>query len=117
MLSENPRDDMKEILFEEEQIQARVAELGAQLGADYKDKTPLMICVLRGAAFFFTDLCRRMDCKMDMDFIAVSSYGHGQASTGAVRQIRASFRESSARSLCSCREFFARGGFTSSRWA
>jgi hypoxanthine phosphoribosyltransferase len=88
MLSENPRDDMKEILFEEEQIQARVAELGAQLGADYKDKTPLMICVLRGAAFFFTDLCRRMDCKMDMDFIAVSSYGHGQASTGAVRLVK-----------------------------
>ena len=88
MLSENPRDDMKKILFEEEQIQARVAELGAQLGADYKDKTPLMICVLRGAAFFFTDLCRRMDCKMDMDFIAVSSYGHGQASTGAVRLVK-----------------------------
>ena len=88
MLSENPRDDMKKILFEEEQIQARVAELGAQLGADYKDKTPLMICVLRGAAFFFTDLCRRMDCKMDMDFIAVSSYGSGVKSSGVVRIVK-----------------------------
>ena len=88
MLSDNPRNDMKKILFEEEEIRQRVKELGAQLCQDFRDKTPLMICVLRGAAFFFTDLCRAMDCRMDMDFISVSSYGHGQTSTGAVRLVK-----------------------------
>ena len=88
MLSENSRDDMKVILYEEDVIKQRVKELGEQLCRDFKGKTPLMICVLRGAAFFFTDLCRAMDCKMEMDFIAVSSYGHGTDSTGAVRLVK-----------------------------
>ena len=88
MLSENSREDMKMILYEADEIAARVKELGDLLCADFKGKTPLMICVLRGAAFFFTDLCRAMDCKMEMDFIAVSSYGHGKDSTGAVRLVK-----------------------------
>lgn len=88
MLSENSRNDMKKILFEEDQIQARVAELGAQLTEDFRGKKPLMVCVLRGAAFFFTDLCRKMDVLMDLDFISVSSYGYSRESTGAVRLVK-----------------------------
>ena len=97
MLIRTPEQDMKYILLTKEQIAARVEELGKELGEKFKDKTPLMICVLRGAVFFFTDLCRAMDCKMDMDFIAASSYYKGMKSSGIVHLVKDSAIDMSGR--------------------
>ena len=75
MLIRSAKEDVKYVMYTREQIQNRVHELGRELTAKFGDKKPLMICVLRGAAFFFTDLCKEMDCLMDMDFIATKSSG------------------------------------------
>lgn len=84
----NEQNDIQSVLFSEEQIRGRVAELGAQLTAEYADKNPLVVCILKGASFFYTDLCRMMKCHLFMDFIAVSSYGAGAQSSGVVRIIK-----------------------------
>ena len=88
MLIRTPKEDIKRVMITEEQIAARVKELGKELTEKFGDKKPLMLCVLRGAAFFFTDLCRQMDCQMEMDFIACSSYFKGTKSTGTVRLLK-----------------------------
>ena len=84
----NEQNDIQSVLFSEEQIRGRVAELGAQLTAEYADKNPLVVCILKGASFFYTDLCRMMKCHLFMDFIAVSSYGAGAQSSGVVRILK-----------------------------
>lgn len=88
MLIRNAEQDIKYVMYTREQIAARCRELGRELSEKFRGETPLMICVLRGAAFFFTDLCREMDCLMDMDFIAASSYFKGTKSTGTVRLVK-----------------------------
>ena len=76
--------DIKEILLSEETIQARVRELGAQIAEDYRDKNPVMICILKGAVMFYTDLLRAMPIRVSMDFMAVSSYGNRTKASGEV---------------------------------
>ena len=88
MLIRNAQEDVKYVMYSREQIADRVRELGKELSVKFKGETPLMICVLRGAAFFFTDLCKEMDCLMDMDFIAASSYFKGTKSTGTVHLVK-----------------------------
>ena len=88
MLIRNAEQDVKSVLITREQIAARCRELGKTLSEKFRDEKPLMICVLRGAAFFFTDLCREMDCLMDMDFIAASSYFNDTKSSGTVRLVK-----------------------------
>ncbi len=88
MLIRSAQEDVKYVMFDREQIAARTRELGKELTEKFKDKKPLMICVLRGASFFFTDLCREMDLLMDMDFISASSYFKGTKSTGTVRLVK-----------------------------
>ena len=78
-------NDIESILYSEKQIAAMVETLGQQLTADYAGTRPVMICVLKGASLFFTDLCREMDCNLDMDFITVSSYGASSKSSGVVK--------------------------------
>ncbi|WP_027415783.1 hypoxanthine phosphoribosyltransferase [Aneurinibacillus terranovensis] len=78
-------NDIKEVLLTEEQIDAKVRELGRLLSTEYKGKNPLVICVLRGAALFMTDLIRRIDIPLEIDFMAVSSYGDSTKSSGVVR--------------------------------
>ena len=85
MLIRSAKEDVKYVIITREQIQERVRELGRALTDSFRGEKPLMICVLRGAAFFFTDLCKEMDLLMDMDFIAASSYFKGTKSTGAIR--------------------------------
>ena len=85
MLIRTPEEDIKYVLFTEEQIRKRVQELGQELGEKFRGKTPLMLCVLRGASFFFTDLCRQMKCHVNIDFISASSYFSGTKSSGTVR--------------------------------
>lgn len=77
--------DIEKILLSEEEIAAKVRELGGILSEEYKDKNPLVICVLRGGAPFMTDLVRCMPIPLEMDFMAVSSYGASTKSSGVVR--------------------------------
>jgi hypoxanthine phosphoribosyltransferase len=80
--------DIEKVLFTEEEIAAKVRELGGILAKEYEGKNPLVICVLRGGAPFMTDLVRRMDIPLEMDFMAVSSYGASTQSSGVVRIIK-----------------------------
>ncbi|MFC4075521.1 hypoxanthine phosphoribosyltransferase [Salinithrix halophila] len=81
-------DDIQEILLSEEVIQNKVRELGKQLSQEYEGKNPLCICVLKGAAPFMADLVRRMEIPLEMDFMAVSSYGAYTQSSGVVRIVK-----------------------------
>ena len=76
--------DIAKVLLSEETIQQRVREMGAQIAEDYRDKNPVMICILKGAVIFYTDLLRAMPIKCSMDFMAVSSYGKRTKSSGEV---------------------------------
>jgi len=78
---------LKEILIPETELKARVAELGVQISQDYKDSWDLLlVCILRGAVVFLTDLSRQIAIPHATDFMAISSYGAGSRnSTGVVR--------------------------------
>jgi hypoxanthine phosphoribosyltransferase len=80
--------DIEKILFSEEEIQAKIKELAQELTEEYKDKIPLAIGVLKGALPFMTDLLKRMDTYLEMDFMDVSSYGSGFVSSGEVKIIK-----------------------------
>jgi hypoxanthine phosphoribosyltransferase len=77
---------LAEILIAEEELQARVLELGQEISKDYKGKDLLLVCILRGGVMFLTDLMRALDVPHNIDFMAVSSYGTGtRQSSGQVR--------------------------------
>lgn len=80
--------DVGEILLTAEQIQARVAELGAELTAKYAGRSPLLVCVLKGSYAFMADLARAIDLPVELDFIAVSSYGSATRTSGVVRLVK-----------------------------
>ena len=80
------KDDIREILVSEEQIQARVQELAKALVAEYADKVPTVVCVLKGSVMFYTDLLRHMQIPLSLDFMSVSSYRSG--TTGGAIHIR-----------------------------
>lgn len=80
--------DIKKILIEEEELQAKVAELGTLITRDYKGKNLLIICVLKGAVIFTSDLIRKIDLPLDIDFMAISSYGANTKSSGVVRILK-----------------------------
>ena len=80
--------DIAKVLFSEEQLKKRIAELGKQLSEDYRDLKPTMVCILKGAVLFYTDLVRAMDIPLTMDFMATSSYGSATKSSGVVRLLK-----------------------------
>ena len=80
--------DVESIMFTKEQLAARIAELAAQLDKDYAGKTPLMVGVLKGSVMFYADLLRAMTIPVEMDFIAISSYGSGAKSSCEVKLIK-----------------------------
>jgi hypoxanthine phosphoribosyltransferase len=83
---QNYKEFLAEILIDENALQARVKELGAEISADYTDGNLLLICILRGGVPFMVDLSRHITTPHMMDFMAVSSYGVGKReSSGAVR--------------------------------
>ncbi len=84
-MADEMRGDIARVLFSEAEIAARVKELGALITADYAGKEPFFLGVLKGCYIFMADLVRSVDLRCDMDFMAVSSYGSGTNSTGAVR--------------------------------
>ena len=75
------RDDIKEILLTEEQIQAKVKELAAQISREYEGKNPVFVGVLKGVVIFFADMVRNVDIPCEIDFMSTSSYS-GTTSTG-----------------------------------
>jgi hypoxanthine phosphoribosyltransferase len=79
---------VEEILVDEAALQARVAELGAEISAAYRDRDLLLIGVLKGAIFFMADLMRQIDLPCEVDFMAISSYGAGVDSSGVVRILK-----------------------------
>lgn len=83
-----PADSVGRTLVTEAQIQQRVRELGAQITEDYAGTRPLLVAVLRGAYMFMADLSREIDLKVEIDFMAVSSYGNATASSGVVRILK-----------------------------
>lgn len=82
------KNDIKEVLFTEEQLREKVAELGARITADYQGKNPLIVSVLKGSYVFMADLTRRIDIPCNVDFMVVSSYGAGTKTSGEVQIIK-----------------------------
>jgi hypoxanthine phosphoribosyltransferase len=86
--------DIKSVLLSSRAIQDKVAELGAQVGEDYRDAIAenaqdlLLITVLKGAVFFVTDLARAIPVPTQLEFMAVSSYGSSTSSSGVVRILK-----------------------------
>jgi hypoxanthine phosphoribosyltransferase len=80
--------DITKVLITPEQIQSKIKELAAQLDAHYADKGVLLVGVLKGAVMVMADLSRAMQIPVQMDWMAVSSYGHGTQSSGVVRILK-----------------------------
>jgi hypoxanthine phosphoribosyltransferase len=81
-------DQITKVLVTEEQINEKVAELAAELDEKYADKNVLLVGVLKGAVMFMADLSRAMQIPVQMDWMAVSSYGSGTVSSGVVRILK-----------------------------
>jgi hypoxanthine phosphoribosyltransferase len=77
-----------ETLVEAPALQARVRELGAEISRDYADRDLLLVCVLKGAVFFLSDLMRSITVPCEVDFMAVASYGSATDSSGVVRILK-----------------------------
>ena len=80
--------DLAEVLITPERLQSRIAELAAQIDADYADRELLLVGVLKGAVMVMADLARAMRLPVQMDWMAVSSYGSGTKSSGVVRILK-----------------------------
>lgn len=81
-------EDLSEVLLTREEIAAKVKELGKRISADYAGKKLIAVCILKGAVMFFADLLRELDLDVQIDFMAVSSYGSSTKSTGVVRMVK-----------------------------
>ena len=80
--------DLKQVLITEEQLKTRIGELAAQIDADYAGRELLLIGVLKGAVMVMADLARAMHRTVEMDWMAISSYGSGTKSSGVVRILK-----------------------------
>lgn len=81
-------DGLERVLIDEEELAQRIRELGDEIGLAYQESQPLLIGVLTGAFIFMGDLSRRMGVPLDVDFMAVSSYGQATETSGVVRIIK-----------------------------
>lgn len=82
------RTDIETILYSEEMLNARLTELGEQITKDYEGKPLTVIGILKGSNIFTSDLVRKINLPLKMDFMAVSSYGNATESTGVVKIIK-----------------------------
>lgn len=80
--------DIQEVLYSEEEIQRKVKELAEIVSREYEGRNPLVICVLKGAFIFMADLTKNITIPMELDFMAVSSYGKATRSSGEVRIVK-----------------------------
>jgi hypoxanthine phosphoribosyltransferase len=77
-----------EVLIDEDALQARIRDLGAEISADYEGRDLLLVGVLKGAVFFMADLMRELTVQCEIDFMAISSYGAATDSSGVVRILK-----------------------------
>jgi len=80
--------DLSETLLSESRLQERIRELGESITRDYRDKDPYLVVILNGAFIFVADLVRHIDLRIEIGFMAVSSYGNSTRSTGTVRIVK-----------------------------
>ena len=80
--------DKIRVLLSEETVNQRINEIAKEISADYKDRNLHMICILKGGVFFTCELAKRMTVPVSLDFMSVSSYGAGTASSGVVKIIK-----------------------------
>lgn len=85
---EHIHKDIQQVLFSQEQLQAKVQELGTAITADYAGKDLLLIGILKGSYVFLADLSRAIQLPCAVDFMSVSSYGSGTASSGRVKIVK-----------------------------
>ena len=78
-------DTKVRVLIDEGKLRRRIKELGREITRDYKDKNPVLVSILRGAFIFLADICREIRIPVTFDFMAVSSYGNSEVSSGIVR--------------------------------
>ncbi|TVP87631.1 MAG: hypoxanthine phosphoribosyltransferase [Alkalicoccus sp.] len=79
------RDDILEVLISEEELQEKIADLGAQLTDEYAERFPLVVGILKGSLPFMGDLMKKIDAHLEYDVMDVSSYGHGFVTSGEVK--------------------------------
>ncbi len=94
-----PAEDVDEIVLTERQIADRVTALGAEIAADYAGRSPLLVGILKGSMVFVADLIRAIDLPLEVDFLAVSSYGAATKSSGVVKIIKDLDHEVSGRDV------------------
>lgn len=82
------KNDIERVLITEEEIDAKIKELAAQLTKEYDGRFPLAVGVLKGALPFMSDLLKRVDTHLEMDFMDVSSYGQSTSSSGEVKIVK-----------------------------
>jgi len=82
------RDDIQEILLDEQRLRSVIAELGQRVSDDYRGKNLLMVSVLKGSVVFMADLMRAIDIPCRIDFMSVSSYGSGVKTSGVVKIVK-----------------------------
>ena len=80
--------DLDRVLLTRDEIAVKVRELGQRITRDYAGKQPVLVCILKGAAVFFTDLIREIDLPLTLDFMAISSYGSATKTSGVVRILK-----------------------------
>ncbi len=80
--------ELGKIVVTEDELRGRIEALGAQITADYRDRPPLLVGVLKGAFMFMSDLARAIDLPVEFDFMAVSSYGSTTKTSGVVRIVK-----------------------------
>ncbi|WP_409021576.1 hypoxanthine phosphoribosyltransferase [Dellaglioa sp. P0083] len=81
-------EDIKKVLYSEQEIQDVTRRLGKQITADYQGKNPLLVCILKGAYLFMADIAKNVADYAEVDFMNVSSYGDGTVSTGEIKIIK-----------------------------
>ncbi|MEG0649993.1 MAG: hypoxanthine phosphoribosyltransferase [Oscillospiraceae bacterium] len=81
-------EDVLKVLLTEEEIAAKVADMGKQISKDYAGKNLMLVTVLKGAVVFLADIMRKIDIHAEIDFMVVSSYGAGVKSSGVVKIIK-----------------------------
>ena len=85
MNSRDLKEDVAEVLISQEEIRAKVKELAHRISEDYRGQELLLVCILKGGMVFLADLMREMEIPVEIDFMAISSYGDGTVSSGVVR--------------------------------
>ena len=88
MLTDNMKDDIKEVLLTEDEIKDIVSDLGRRISDEYRGKNLVLVSVLKGSVVFMADLMRAIDIPCSIDFMVVSSYGSGTESSGIVKIIK-----------------------------